>query len=120
MFKINNKATRTTSMSLHCCLLTYFTPCSSVYFFDFEQINVCGGHTFSQRFIFSQISLIVSKILPLNDHLDNVFFQIVSVAAEFKALFDVHRSSPSKMFFKMGVLKVLQISQENIRVGVSF
>ena len=36
MFKVNNKDTRTKSMTLR----TYFTPFSSVFFINFEQVNV--------------------------------------------------------------------------------
>ena len=36
MFKINNKDTRTKSMTLR----TYFTPFSSVFVVNFEQVNV--------------------------------------------------------------------------------
>ena len=43
MFKVNNKDIRTTLLAsfwcLYCYLWTYFTPCSSVSFVDFEQIN---------------------------------------------------------------------------------
>ena len=44
MFKINNKNTRTTSLRLfwcfYCKLKTHFTPFSSVFIVDFEQVNV--------------------------------------------------------------------------------
>ena len=39
MFQVNNKDTRTKSMmSMN---TTYFTPFSSVFIADFEQVNVC-------------------------------------------------------------------------------
>ena len=42
MFKVNNKDTRTTSMTsfwcLYCYLWTYFTSCSSVSIFNFEHV----------------------------------------------------------------------------------
>ena len=44
MFKVNNKETRTMSMTsfwfLYCLLWIYFTHCSSVSIVDFEQVNV--------------------------------------------------------------------------------
>ena len=43
MFKVNNKDTRTTSMTsfwcFYCELWTYSTPCSSVSIVNFEQVN---------------------------------------------------------------------------------
>ena len=46
MFKVNQKDTKTTSMtafwSLQCCFRTYFRPFSSVYIVDFELVNVRG------------------------------------------------------------------------------
>ena len=44
IFKVNNKETRTTSMTsfwcIYCELWTYFTPFSSVFTVDVEQVNV--------------------------------------------------------------------------------
>ena len=40
MFKVNNKNTSKTSMPSIVKFLTYFTPFSSVYIVDFEQVNV--------------------------------------------------------------------------------
>ena len=44
MVKVNNKSTRTTPLTSFWCfyflLSTYFTPFSSVYIVDFEQVNV--------------------------------------------------------------------------------
>ena len=41
MFKVNNKDTRTTPMaSIYVFIWTYFTPCSSVSIFNFEQLNI--------------------------------------------------------------------------------
>ena len=44
MFKVNNKGTRTTPLASFWCFIvnfvwTYFTPCSSVSFVNFEQVN---------------------------------------------------------------------------------
>ena len=48
MINANNKSTRTTSMTSFCCfycqLWTYFTPFSSVFIIDFEQVNVSWEH----------------------------------------------------------------------------
>ena len=39
MFKVNNKDSRATLLSLFFCLYFYFTPCSSVSIVNVEQIN---------------------------------------------------------------------------------
>ena len=48
IFKVNNKDTRTTSLSsfwcLYCYLWTYFSPSSSVSIVDFDQVNVFQVH----------------------------------------------------------------------------
>ena len=45
MFKVNNKDTRVTSLTsfwcLYCYLWTCFTPFSSVFTVNFEQVNMC-------------------------------------------------------------------------------
>ena len=44
MFNVNNKSTRTMSMTsvwcFYCQLWTYFIPYSTVFSLDFEQVNV--------------------------------------------------------------------------------
>ena len=45
MFKVNDKDTITTSMTLPLLLPLNFTPCSGVSIVDFEQVNVdCVTH----------------------------------------------------------------------------
>ena len=55
MFKVNNKNTRTTSVTsfwgFYCWLWTYFTPFSSVFIVDFELVNVSrDGETNQKQF----------------------------------------------------------------------
>ena len=52
MFEVNNKETKTTSMTsfscLYCWLWTYFTSCSSVSAVDLEQVSTGGVISFKQ------------------------------------------------------------------------
>ena len=59
LFKINNKVTRMTSMTLlwclYCQLLTDFTHCSTVSMFDFEQVNTSWEGLLKVFMIFSKV-----------------------------------------------------------------
>ena len=60
MLKVNNKNTRTTSLTSFCCfysyLWTYFTPFSSVSIVNFEQVNVSWASF--ERFGFFQVKML--------------------------------------------------------------
>ena len=67
MFKVNNKNTRTTSLTsfwrFYCLLWTYFTPFTSVSINDFEQVMLAGYlHVFCIRkpFFFAWASIFLT------------------------------------------------------------
>ena len=75
MFIVNKKDTRTTPVAsfwcLYCLLWTYFTPCSTVFIVDFEQLNAdwIGN-------VFCQMGYTLNKISNFNPSL-LIFYVIV-------------------------------------------